>query len=151
MLAGTNQFLFGSRMPLVRLNLRRSPGWKTAGLEMNAGPERQRHWEFAALVNEYTQQANAQRSARGAVADAGECAPDLRQVDRERSSRSACRCRRFLDSADHAVDPYVNDFNLYGERTGAARAQSQFRLKPEDIGKLYVRGRMGHDPNLEPG
>jgi multidrug efflux pump len=36
---------------------------------------------------------------------------------------------------------YVNDFNLYG-RTYRVQleAQSQFRQKPEDIGKLYVRG-----------
>jgi multidrug efflux pump subunit AcrB len=36
---------------------------------------------------------------------------------------------------------YVNDFNLYG-RTYRVQleAQSQFRQKPEDIGRLYVRG-----------
>src|SRR4029077_118980 len=36
---------------------------------------------------------------------------------------------------------YVNDFNLYG-RTYRVQleAQSQFRQKPEDIGKLFVRG-----------
>jgi multidrug efflux pump subunit AcrB len=36
---------------------------------------------------------------------------------------------------------YVNDFNLYG-RTYRVQleAQSRFRQKPEDIGKLYVRG-----------
>ena len=36
---------------------------------------------------------------------------------------------------------YVNDFNLYG-RTYRVQleAQAQFRLRPEDIGRLYVRG-----------
>ena len=36
---------------------------------------------------------------------------------------------------------YINDFNLYGRTYRVqAEAQSRFRQKPEDIGRLYVRG-----------
>ena len=46
---------------------------------------------------------------------------------------------------------YINDFNLYGRTYRVqAEAQSQFRQKPEDIGRLYVRGpQRSHDPALE--
>ena len=37
---------------------------------------------------------------------------------------------------------YINDFNLYGRTYRVqAEAQPQFRRTPEDIGRLYVRGR----------
>jgi multidrug efflux pump len=37
---------------------------------------------------------------------------------------------------------YINDFNLYGRTYRVqAEAQPQFRRNPEDIGRLYVRGR----------
>jgi hydrophobe/amphiphile efflux-1 (HAE1) family protein len=37
---------------------------------------------------------------------------------------------------------YINDFNLYGRTYRVqAEAQQQFRRTPEDIGRLYVRGR----------
>jgi hydrophobe/amphiphile efflux-1 (HAE1) family protein len=39
---------------------------------------------------------------------------------------------------------YINDFNLYGRTYRVqAEAQQQFRQRPEDIGRLYVRGRGG--------
>ena len=37
---------------------------------------------------------------------------------------------------------YINDFNLYGRTYRVqAEAQSRFRQRPEDIGRLYVRVR----------
>jgi multidrug efflux pump len=39
---------------------------------------------------------------------------------------------------------YINDFNLFGKTYRVqAEAQQQFRQKPEDIGRLYVRGSGG--------
>jgi multidrug efflux pump len=39
---------------------------------------------------------------------------------------------------------YINDFNLYGRTYRVqAEAQAPFRQRPEDIGRLYVRGRDG--------
>jgi multidrug efflux pump subunit AcrB len=39
---------------------------------------------------------------------------------------------------------YINDFNLFGKTYRVqAEAQQQFRQKPEDIGRLYVRGNGG--------
>ena len=39
---------------------------------------------------------------------------------------------------------YINDFNLYGRTYRVqAEAQAAFRQRPEDIGRLYVRGRDG--------
>jgi hydrophobe/amphiphile efflux-1 (HAE1) family protein len=39
---------------------------------------------------------------------------------------------------------YINDFNLFGKTYRVqAEAQEQFRQKPEDIGRLYVRGNGG--------
>jgi hydrophobe/amphiphile efflux-1 (HAE1) family protein len=41
-------------------------------------------------------------------------------------------------------DLYINDFNLFGKTYRVqAEAQQQFRQKPEDIGRLYVRGTGG--------
>jgi hydrophobe/amphiphile efflux-1 (HAE1) family protein len=41
-------------------------------------------------------------------------------------------------------DLYINDFNLFGKTYRVqAEAQEQFRQKPEDIGRLYVRGTGG--------
>ncbi len=41
-------------------------------------------------------------------------------------------------------DLYINDFNLYGKTYRVqAEAAQQFRQKPEDIGRLYVRGNGG--------
>ena len=41
---------------------------------------------------------------------------------------------------------YINDFNLYGRTYRVqAEAQARFRQRPEDIGRLYVRGRDGGD------
>ncbi len=41
-------------------------------------------------------------------------------------------------------DLYINDFNLFGKTYRVqAEAQQQFRQKPEDIGRLYVRGNGG--------
>jgi hydrophobe/amphiphile efflux-1 (HAE1) family protein len=41
-------------------------------------------------------------------------------------------------------DLYINDFNLYGKTYRVqAEAAEQFRQKPEDIGRLYVRGNGG--------
>ena len=35
---------------------------------------------------------------------------------------------------------YINDFNLYGRTYRVqAEAQAQFRQRPEDIGRFYVR------------
>jgi multidrug efflux pump len=41
-------------------------------------------------------------------------------------------------------DLYINDFNMFGKTYRVqAEAQQQFRQKPEDIGRLYVRGNGG--------
>ena len=67
-------------------------------------------------------------------------------VDVDRASRQGARreprrtssapCRRSCRTL------YINDFNLYGRTYRVqAEAQPQFRQTPEDIGRLYVRGR----------
>ena len=37
---------------------------------------------------------------------------------------------------------YINDFNMFGRTYGCRlEPQARFRRRPEDIGRLYVRGR----------
>ena len=143
---GDQQFLFWLKNAVAfGFNLPEIPGLgTTAGLEVNLqdrGVNDIR--KFAGLVNEYTQQANAQPELQGVQSLMRVNVPQIYvKVDREKVKRSGCRCRRFSQTLQTMLSTlYVNDFNLYG-RTYRVQleAQSQFRQKPEDIGRLYVRG-----------
>ncbi len=99
--------------------------------------------KFAELVNEYTQQANAQPELQGVQSLMRVNVPQIYvKVDREKVKSLGVSLTEVFQTLQTMLSTlYVNDFNLYG-RTYRVQleAQSQFRQKPEDIGRLYVRG-----------
>jgi hydrophobe/amphiphile efflux-1 (HAE1) family protein len=133
-----NAVAFGFNLPEI-------PGLgTTAGLEMNLqdrGINDIR--KFAALVNEYIEQANAQPELQQVQTLMRVNVPQIYvHVDREKvKSRGVSLTDVFQTLQTMLSNLYVNDFNLYG-RTYRVQleAQSQFRQSPEDIGKLYVQG-----------
>ena len=145
-LAGTNKFLFGLKDAVAfGFNLPEIPGLgTTAGLEVNLQDRSVNDIrKFAGLVNEYTQQANAQPELQGVTSLMRVNVPQIYvNVDREKVKSLGVPLSEVFSTLQTMLSTlYVNDFNLYG-RTYRVQleAQSQFRLKPEDIGRLYVRG-----------
>jgi multidrug efflux pump len=148
-LQGTNQFLaslpnavaFGFNLPEI-------PGLgTTAGLEVNLQDRSVNDIrKFAGLVNEYTQQANAQPELTGVQSLMRVNVPQLYvNVDREKVKSLGVSLSEVFQTLQTMLSTlYVNDFNLYG-RTYRVQleAQSQFRQRPEDIGRLFVRGPNG--------
>jgi multidrug efflux pump len=145
-LQGTNRFLFSLQNAVAfGFNLPEIPGLgTTAGLEVNLqdrGINDVR--KFAGLVNEYTQQANAQPELTGVQSLIRVNVPQIYvHVDREKVKALGVSLSEVFQTLQTMLSTlYVNDFNLYG-RTYRVQleAQSRFRQKPDDIGKLYVRG-----------
>jgi multidrug efflux pump len=133
-----NAVAFGFNLPEI-------PGLgTTAGLEVNLqdrGVNDIR--KFAALVNDFTQQANAQPELQQVTSLMRVNVPQIYvHVDREKvKSLGVSLSDVFQTLQTMLSNLYVNDFNLYG-RTYRVQleAQSRFRQNPEDIGKLYVQG-----------
>jgi hydrophobe/amphiphile efflux-1 (HAE1) family protein len=145
-LAGTNKFLFSLKDAVgFAFNLPEIPGLgTTAGLEVNLQDRSVNDIrKFAGLVNEYTQQANAQPELQGVQSLMRVNVPQIYvNVDREKVKSLGVSLSEVFSTLQTMLSTlYVNDFNLYG-RTYRVQleAQSQFRQKPEDIGRLYVRG-----------
>ena len=145
-LQGTNQFLaslpnavaFGFNLPEI-------PGLgTTAGLEVNLQDRSVNDIrKFAGLVNEYVQKANAQPELQGVQSLMRVNVPQIYvNVDREKVKSLGVSLSAVFQTLQTMLSTlYVNDFNLYG-RTYRVQleAQSRFRQRPEDIGRLYVRG-----------
>jgi multidrug efflux pump len=133
-----NAVAFGFNLPEI-------PGLgTTAGLEVNLQDRSVNDIrKFAGLVNEYTQQANAQPELQQVQSLMRVNVPQIYvRVDREKvKSLGVSLSEVFQTLQTMLSNLYVNDFNLYG-RTYRVQleAQSRFRQKPEDIGRLYVRG-----------
>jgi hydrophobe/amphiphile efflux-1 (HAE1) family protein len=145
-LAGTNKFLFSLKDAVAfGFNLPEIPGLgTTAGLEVNLQDRSVNDIrKFAGLVSEFTQQANAQPELQGVQSLMRVNVPQIYvNVDREKVKSLGVSLSEVFSTLQTMLSTlYVNDFNLFG-RTYRVQleAQSQFRLKPEDIGKLYVRG-----------
>ena len=145
-LQGTNKFLqtlgnavaFGFNLPEI-------PGLgTTAGLEVNLQDRSVNDIrKFAGLVSDYTQKANAQPELQGVQSLIRVNVPQIYvKVDREKVKSLGVSLTDVFQTLQTMLSTlYVNDFNLYG-RTYRVQleAQSQFRQRPEDIGRLYVRG-----------
>jgi hydrophobe/amphiphile efflux-1 (HAE1) family protein len=145
-LQGTNQFLFSlDNAVAFGFNLPEIPGLgTTAGLEVNLqdrGVNDVR--KFAGLVTDYVQRANAQPELQGVQSLMRVNVPQIYvRVDREKVKSLGVSLPEVFQTLQTMLSTlYVNDFNLYG-RTYRVQleAQSQFRQRPEDIGRLYVRG-----------
>jgi hydrophobe/amphiphile efflux-1 (HAE1) family protein len=148
-LNGTNGFLASLNNAVAfGFNLPEIPGLgTTAGLEVNLqdrGVNDVR--KFAALVNEFVQKANAQPELQGVQSLIRVNVPQVFvHVDREKVKSLGVSLGDVFRTLQAMLSTlYINDFNLYG-RTYRVQleAQPRFREKPEDIGRLYVRGPNG--------
>jgi hydrophobe/amphiphile efflux-1 (HAE1) family protein len=145
----TNQFLASlGNAVAFGFNLPEIPGLgTTAGLEVNLQDRSVNDIrKFAALVGDYTRQANAQPELQGVQSLMRVNVPQIYvRVDREKVKTLGVSLSQVFQTLQTMLSTlYVNDFNLYG-RTYRVQleAQSRFREKPEDIGRLYVRGPRG--------
>jgi hydrophobe/amphiphile efflux-1 (HAE1) family protein len=148
-LQGTNQYLFSLNDAVAfGFNLPEIPGLgTTAGLEVNLQDRSVNDIrKFAGLVSEYTRAANAQPEVQGVQSLMRVNVPQIYvHVDREKVKSLGVSLSDVFQTLQTMLSTlYVNDFNLFG-RTYRVQleAQSQFRLRPEDIGRLYVRGPNG--------
>jgi hydrophobe/amphiphile efflux-1 (HAE1) family protein len=145
-LQATNRFLASlDNAVAFGFNLPEIPGLgTTAGLEVNLQDRSVNDIrKFAGLVSDYTQKANAQPELQGVQSLIRVNVPQIYvKVDREKVKSLGVSLTDVFQTLQTMLSTlYVNDFNLYG-RTYRVQleAQSQFRQRPEDIGRLYVRG-----------
>ncbi|HEY9014713.1 MAG TPA: efflux RND transporter permease subunit, partial [Gemmatimonadales bacterium] len=134
-----NAIAFGFNLPEI-------PGLgTTAGLEMNLQDREVNDIrKFAGLVGEYIQQANAQPELQQVQSLIRVNVPQIYvRVDREKVKSLGVSLSEVFQTLQTMLSTlYVNDFNLYG-RTYRVQAEAlpQFRQTPEDLSRLYVRGR----------
>jgi hydrophobe/amphiphile efflux-1 (HAE1) family protein len=119
----------------------------TSGLELNLEDHGMNDvGKFAAIAQQYAQDLAKTGAVVGVNttirADAQQLYLD---VDREKvKSLGVSLSDVFATLQTMLAYDYVNDFNLYGKTYHVqVEAQSQFRQRPEDIGKFYVRSASG--------
>ena len=141
-----NGKLFGMRDAIgFAFNLPEIPGLgATAGVELNLQARGgQDVAAFAQQVQAFTQAANRLPAAQGLQANFRASVPQV-YVDVDRAtakSRGVSLTELYGPLQSLLSTLYINDFNLYGRTYRVqVEAQSPFRQKPEDIGRLYVRG-----------
>ncbi len=145
-LAGTNGFLFSLKEAVAfAFNLPEIPGLgTTAGLEVNLQDRNVNDIRrFAALASDFAQRANALPELQGVTPQIRVNVPQIFvQVDREKAKSLGVSLTDLFATLQAMLSTfYINDFNLYGKTYRVqAEAQAPFREKPEDIGRLYVRG-----------
>jgi multidrug efflux pump len=126
-------------------NLPEIPGLgRTAGMELNlqnrAGMDVQ---AFSREVQAFVQDANQLPAAQGITSNFRANVPQLYvDVDREAAKARGVDLDELFGTMQAFLSTlYINDFNLYGRTYRVqAEAQAEFRQRPEDIGRLYVRG-----------
>jgi hydrophobe/amphiphile efflux-1 (HAE1) family protein len=145
-LGKTNGFLFGLPQAFAfGFNLPEIPGLGvTSGLELNLQDrgvgDLQR---FAALSNQFAHDANALPEVQGARATIRVNVPQLYvHVDRAKAKSLGVSLTELFQTMQSLLSTlYVNDFNLYGKTYRVQlQADVPYRERPEDIGRLYVRG-----------
>jgi multidrug efflux pump subunit AcrB len=99
--------------------------------------------KFAALANQYAQDANKLPEIQGARPTIRVNVPQIYlDVDRAKAKSLGVSLSDLFATLQSMLSTlYVNDFNMYGKTYRVQlQAQSQFRERPEDIGRLFVRG-----------
>ncbi len=142
-----NYKLFGMKDAIgFAFNLPEIPGLgATSGIEANlqnrSGMDLQ---DFSQQVTQFVQAANQLPAAGGLNTNFRANVPQLWvDVDRATAKARGVQLSDLFGTMQAFLSTlYINDFNLYG-RTYRVQAEAlpQFRLRPEDIGRLYVRGR----------
>ncbi len=119
----------------------------TAGLEMNLQDQGVNDIKrFAAVAQEFAKEANGLPELQGVNANIRVNVPQIFvDVDREKVKALGVSLSDLFQTLQAMLSTlYINDFNLYGKTYRVqAEAQPRFREKPEDIGRLYVRGGEG--------
>ena len=116
----------------------------TAGLEMNLQDRGVNDvTKFAALAQEFVADANKLPEVASATTNINVNYPQLFvHVDREKVKALGISLTDLFQTQQAMLGTlYINDFNIYGKTFRVqAEAQPQFRERPEDVGRLYVRG-----------
>jgi multidrug efflux pump len=142
-----NGKLFGMKDAIgFAFNLPEIPGLgATSGVEVNfqnrAGRDVR---DFAGQVQAFTQAVNGLPAVQALNTNFRANVPQL-YVDVDRAAakaRGVSLTDLFSTLQTFLSTLYINDFNLYGRTFRVqAEAQPQFRRTPEDLARLYVRGR----------
>jgi hydrophobe/amphiphile efflux-1 (HAE1) family protein len=141
--------LFGLKEAIgFAFNLPEIPGLgATAGVEGNiqnrSGMDIR---EFSQQVQAFTAEVNQQPAVGGMTTNFRANVPQLFvDVDRETAkARGVALSELFSTMQAFLSTLYINDFNMYGRTYRVqAEAQAPFRLTPQDIGRLHVRGANG--------
>jgi hydrophobe/amphiphile efflux-1 (HAE1) family protein len=144
-----NGKLFGMKDAVgFAFNLPEIPGLgSTSGVEANlqnrSGKDVR---DFALQVQAFTAAVNKLPAIQGMTTTFRANVPQVYlDVDRASAkSRGVSLTDLFSTLQTFLSTLYINDFNLYGKTYRVqAEAQQQFRRRPEDIARLYVRGREG--------
>ena len=144
--ARVNRKLAGFRDAIgFAFNLPEIPGLgRTAGMELNlqnrSGGDVQ---AFNRQVQAFVQDANQLPAADGLTTNFRANVPQLYvEVDRAAAKARGVDLDELFGTMQAFLSTlYINDFNLYGRTYRVqAEAQAEFRQRPEDIGRLYVRG-----------
>ncbi len=119
----------------------------TAGLEMDLQDRSVNDvTKFAALAQQFVADANKLPEAQGLTTNINVNFPQLFvHVDREKVKSLGISLTDLFQTQQAMLSKlYVNDFNIYGKTFRVQlEAQPQFRERPEDVGRLYVRGSSG--------
>jgi multidrug efflux pump subunit AcrB len=118
----------------------------TAGLEMyiqNRGVGD--YPQFVAVGQEFIQELNKTGAVRARTGIRPNVPAYHLEVDREKAKTLGLKLSDVFQTLQAMLSTYyINDFNLYGKTYRVqAEAKPQFRTRPEDIGKLYVRSADG--------
>ncbi len=142
-----NGKLFGMKDAVgFAFNLPEIPGLgATSGVEANLQNRSGRDVrDFAQAVQAFTQAVNKLPAVQAMNTNFRASVPQV-YVDVDRATakaRGVSLTDLFSTLQTFLSTLYINDFNLYGRTYRVqAEAQAQFRQRPEDIGRLYVRGR----------
>ena len=144
-----NGKLFGMKDAIAfGFNLPEIPGLgTTAGLEVNLQERTGTDYEaFANSVRNFVVDLKAVPSLQNPTVNIRTEVPQVFvHVDQDAAeSRGVNSAAIFSTLQTMLSNQYINDFNLYGRTYRVqAEAQSQFRQRPEDIGRFYVRSTSG--------
>jgi hydrophobe/amphiphile efflux-1 (HAE1) family protein len=134
-------FSFGFNFPEI-------PGLgRTSGLEMNLQARSGQDYQaFAGVAQSFVRDANALPEIQGVTTLIRADVPQIFvKVDQDAAYARGVGPGQIFSTLQAMLSTlYINDFNLYG-RTYRVQAEAlpEFRQKPEDIGRFYVRSSHG--------
>jgi hydrophobe/amphiphile efflux-1 (HAE1) family protein len=144
-----NYGLFGLKEALAfGFNFPEIPGLgRTSGLEMNLQARSGIDYQaFSQIAQSFVRDANALPEIQGVTTLIRANVPQLYvKVDKEAAQSRGVGTGQIFSTLQAMLSTlYINDFNIYGRTYRVqAEADSEFRQRPEDIGRFYVRSGTG--------